>query len=165
MLNGQYIEVVCPLDHPATDATPFGKIVKNKADAGGGWLTWVFSVNNISEIEKNYGRKFSEGARVKPDGTCLKWKQIGIKELETSGEMPFFIEWVEGIHPSKDGIAVSRISKLSIISETRLKNAWFANDLKNSMRDVSISWEKLNSINFQLGIIGVEFNNNSILIV
>jgi len=43
LLNGQYIEVVCPLDHPATDATPFGQAVKQKAEAGGGWLTWVFS--------------------------------------------------------------------------------------------------------------------------
>ena len=25
LLNGQYIEVVCPMDHPATDATPFGR--------------------------------------------------------------------------------------------------------------------------------------------
>ena len=46
LLNGQYIEIVCPLDHPATDATPFGQAVKKKADAGGGWLTWVFSSND-----------------------------------------------------------------------------------------------------------------------
>jgi hypothetical protein len=25
--NGQYIEVVCPLDHPATEQTPWGKAV------------------------------------------------------------------------------------------------------------------------------------------
>jgi len=38
LLNGQYIEIVCPLDHPATDATPFGQAVKKKADAGG-WIS------------------------------------------------------------------------------------------------------------------------------
>ena len=34
--NDQYIEVVCPLDHPATDETPFGRAVKLRAEEGGG---------------------------------------------------------------------------------------------------------------------------------
>jgi hypothetical protein len=34
--NGQYIEVVCPLDHPASDASPFGKAVSKRAAEGGG---------------------------------------------------------------------------------------------------------------------------------
>ena len=32
--NGQYIEVVCPLDHPATDQTPWGRAVSTKAQEG-----------------------------------------------------------------------------------------------------------------------------------
>ena len=36
--NGQYIEVVCPLDHPATEQTPWGKAVSKKAQEGGSWL-------------------------------------------------------------------------------------------------------------------------------
>ena len=40
LLDGSYIEVVCPMDHPATDATPFGKAVKQKALEGGGWFAW-----------------------------------------------------------------------------------------------------------------------------
>ena len=60
LLNGQYIEVVCPLDHPATDATPFGKAVKQKADAGGGWLTWVFSSSDLQKVEEKFGRKAAD---------------------------------------------------------------------------------------------------------
>jgi len=37
--NGQYIEVVCPLDHPATEQTSLGKAVSKKAHEGGDWLT------------------------------------------------------------------------------------------------------------------------------
>jgi hypothetical protein len=37
--NGQYIEVLCPPDHPATEQTPWGKAVSKKAQEGGGWLT------------------------------------------------------------------------------------------------------------------------------
>ena len=52
LLNGQYIEIVCPLDHPATDTTPFGQAVKKKADAGGGWLAWVISTDDMDSIEE-----------------------------------------------------------------------------------------------------------------
>ena len=29
--NGHYLEVVCPLDHPSSDSTPFGKAVSRRA--------------------------------------------------------------------------------------------------------------------------------------
>jgi hypothetical protein len=34
--NGHYLEVVCPLDHPSSDSTPFGKAVSQRATEGGG---------------------------------------------------------------------------------------------------------------------------------
>ena len=42
--NGHYLEVVCPLDHPSSDSTPFGKADSQRAAEGGGWLTWVVEV-------------------------------------------------------------------------------------------------------------------------
>ena len=50
--NGRYLEVVCPLDHPASDSSPFGKAVSRRAAEGGGWLTWVLATENIGDIEK-----------------------------------------------------------------------------------------------------------------
>ena len=32
--NGQYVEVVCPVEHPATEQTPWGKAVSKKAQDG-----------------------------------------------------------------------------------------------------------------------------------
>ena len=52
--NGHYIEVVCPLDHPASDASPFGKAVSKRAAEGGGWLTWVVSVDTHPERDEIY---------------------------------------------------------------------------------------------------------------
>jgi hypothetical protein len=80
LLNGQYIEIVCPLDHPATDATPFGRAVKKKALEGGGWMSWVIATDNIAEIEENLGRKAVDGQRTKPNGSTLRWKQIGVRD-------------------------------------------------------------------------------------
>lgn len=31
--NGHYLEVVCPLDHPAAEESPFGKAVSKRAEA------------------------------------------------------------------------------------------------------------------------------------
>jgi len=118
LLNGQYIEVVCPMDHPATDSTPFGKAVRNKAEEGGGWLAWVVAVKNISEIEKKIGRNSVEGIRRRPDGTELKWKQVGLLDTVNNAQKPYFIEWLTPNHPSKDGKAAFEISRVELQVES-----------------------------------------------
>ena len=118
LLNGQYIEVVCPMDHPATDATPFGRAVKKKAEEGGGWLSWVFNVEDISLIEDKFGRKAVEGNRKKPDGTELRWKQIGVLNILEDSQQPFYVQWISKDHPSSDGNANADISELIICGES-----------------------------------------------
>jgi hypothetical protein len=98
--NGHYIEVVCPLDHPASDSSPFGKAVSRRAAEGGGWLTWVVAVDDVSAIETRLGRAAVDGHRTKPDGTDIRWKQIGVLGTLEDRQLPFFIEWIENHHPS-----------------------------------------------------------------
>jgi hypothetical protein len=164
LLNGQYIEIVCPLDHPATDATPFGQAVKKKADAGGGWLTWVFSSNDLAKVEEKFGRKAADGYRTKPDGSELKWKQIGVKEITGAGELPFFIQWLTEQHPSKDGNSVAKISKIVIADDEQLADSWFKDEIKSGLTDVEIEWVKPESNAGDKGIVAVELlvNNNKI---
>ena len=164
LLNGQYIEVVCPLDHPATDATPFGKAVKKKADAGGGWLTWVFSSNDLGKVEEKFGRKAADGSRTKPDGSELKWKQIGVKEIIGSGELPFFIQWLTEQHPSRDGNSVAKIAKIVIADDEQLADSWFKDEIKSGLVDVEIEWVKPDLNDGEKGIIAVDLvlNNNKI---
>jgi len=166
LLNGQYIEIVCSLDHPATDATPFGQAVKKKADAGGGWLTWVFSLNDIAKVEEKFGRKAADGYRTKPDGSELKWKQIGVKEITGSGELPFFIQWLTEQHPSKDGYSVAKISKIVIADKEQLADSWFMDEIKSGLADVEIEWVKHESNEGDKGIVAVEilFNNKIVKI-
>ena len=164
LLNGQYIEVVCPLDHPATDATPFGKAVKKKADAGGGWLTWVFSSNDLGKVEEKFGRKAADGSRTKPDGSELKWKQIGVKEIIGSGELPFFIQWLTEQHPSRDGNSVAKIAKIVIADDEQLADSWFKDEIKSGLVDVEIEWVKPDLNDGEKGIIAIDLvlNNNRI---
>jgi len=156
LLNGQYIEIVCPLDHPATDETSFGKAVKQKADAGGGWLTWVFSLNDLSRIEQKFGRKAVDGSRTKPDGSELKWKQIGVKEISGAGELPFFIQWLTDRHPSKDGNSVAKISKIVIADDEKLSNSWFKDEIKTGLTEVEIEWVKPELNYGEKGILQIE---------
>jgi hypothetical protein len=164
LLNGQYIEVVCPLEHPATDTTPFGKAVKKKADAGGGWLTWVFSSSDLKKVEEKFGRKAADGSRTKPDGSELKWKQIGVKDILDSSELPFFIQWLTEQHPSKDGNGVAQISKIVIADDEQLADSWFEKEIKSGLKDIEIEWVKLDQNDGDKGIVAIELLVNNKII-
>ena len=161
LLNGQYIEVVCPLDHPATDANPFGQAVKKKAEAGGGWLTWVFSSNDLGKVEEKFGRKAADGSRTRPDGSELKWKQIGVKDIIGSGELPFFIQWLTEMHPSKDGNSVAKIAKIIIADDEQLADSWFQDEIKSGLNGVEIEWVKPELNEGDKGIVAVELQVNN----
>jgi hypothetical protein len=164
LLDGKYIEVVCPLDHPATEQTPWGKAVSKKAQEGGGWLTWVFSIDDISPIEEKFGRKAVDGHRTRPDGTDLKWKQIGVKEITDSRELPFFIEWLTEYHPSKDGNAVATIKRIFIADKEHLSDSWFKDEILGALSGVSIEWITSESNDNENGIVGIEIQSPTGLI-
>jgi len=144
LLNGQYLEVVCPLDHPATETSPFGKAVSQRVAEGGGWLTWVLATNDVSKIESRLGRSAVDGHRTKPDGTDLKWKQIGVLGTLEDRQLPFFIEWNADHHPSTDGKAVSKIVKIEIAGDETIIKTWLASEISEVANGVSILISKNN---------------------
>ena len=158
LLDGRYIEVVCPLDHPATEQTPWGKAVSKKAQEGGGWLTWVFSTEDIAPIEEKFGRKAVDGHRTRPDGTDLKWKQIGVKEITDSRELPFFIEWLTDDHPSKDGIAAAKIEKILLADKNQLSESWFKKEILSEIHPIQIDWIEPDDLDTNIGIKSITFN-------
>jgi hypothetical protein len=107
--SGCYIEVVSALDHPAALKAPFGQAVHGRAESGGGWLSWVVAVADISGIESRLGRAASPGRRVRPDGSELRWKQIGVLDTMDDPVLPFYVQWEspQAEHPSVRGGAVS----------------------------------------------------------
>ena len=104
LLGERYLEVVEVLDHPASDKAPFGQVVRARSECGGGWLGWVLAVDDISEHERRLGRQSVAGNRHRPDGVELRWKQLGIKGLQSDPQLPFFVEWDADVpHPSSGG--------------------------------------------------------------
>ena len=159
LLDGQYLEVVCPLDHPATDSSPFGRAVLKRANEGGGWLTWVMSVDDVSKIESRLGRSAVDGHRTKPDGTDLKWKQIGVLGTLQDRQLPFFIEWIENHHPSNDGKAVSKIIKIEIAGQPEVVSNWLGCDTTYAIGDgVDVTWSIQSTNQDENGIVSVHLD-------
>ena len=160
--NGHYIEVVCPLDHPASDSSPFGKAVSRRAAEGGGWLTWVVAVDDVSAIETRLGRSAVDGHRTKPDGADIRWKQIGVLGTLEDRQLPFFIEWIENHHPSTDGKAVATITKVEIAGDEKTIAEWLGSNAQQAMGDnIEVVWLSPADNDGENGIVAVHLNTPS----
>ncbi len=121
----RYVEVVEVLDHPASDKAPFGKVVRARSEAGGGWLGWVVSVNDLGEVERRLGRQSVEGFRHTPDGRELRWRQLGVKGLICDPQLPFYVQWDDGVsHPSTDGASDVSLRGLTIAGDPERVRNW-----------------------------------------
>lgn len=156
--GGRYLEVVCPLDHPAADASPFGKVVSQRAQDGGGLLTWVLSVSDIKTFEKRLGRESVDGHRRRPDGSELNWKQIGVLGTLEDRQLPFFIEWLTEDHPSKEAKAVAKIDKLEIAGDPERVREWIGEDFESAFAGIALEWVDPEENNGETGIFAVHFS-------
>ena len=143
LAGGSYIEVVAPLDHPATDSAPFGKAVRHRAEDGGGWLGWVVGVEDIVEWETKLGRPAADGHRVRPDGFELRWKQIGVLDLMADPQLPYFLQWgVEsGERPGAGGDGAPCFDRLEIGGDRDSVLAWIGGDADfDPLDEVEVDW-------------------------
>lgn len=138
LAEGTYIEVVAALEHPAAEKAPFGRAVRQRAEEGGGWLAWVIAVDDISSVEKRLGRPSVPGHRIRPDGSELKWRQIGVLDLLDDPQMPYFIEWdALSEHPSSPGGEV-RLASIEMCGDERELAAWIVPD--GTPASMSVTW-------------------------
>jgi hypothetical protein len=120
-----YLEIVEALDHPASDKAPFGQAVRAASEAGGGWLGWVVAVDDIGKIEARLGRESVPGNRHRPDGTELRWRQLGIRGLLADPQVPYFIEWDDmTVHPSAGADTAVSIDTLQIAGDPKRVREW-----------------------------------------
>lgn len=141
LAGGTFVEVVSALDHPAAEKAPFGRAVQRRADAGGGWLGWAVAVNDISPVEVRLGREASAGHRVRPDGTVLRWRQIGILDLMEDPQLPYFVQWecAETEHPSAAGGPVA-IGKLELAGDPETISAWLGEPKEHPLDEIDVEW-------------------------
>ena len=125
MTEGQYLEVVEALDHPASLSAPFGQLVRARTEQGGGWMSWAVATPDIGRFERRLGREAVPGNRRFPDGRELSWRQIGIKGTLADPQLPFFVKWGEGSpHPSEEASTEVTISSLMIAGDQARVTDW-----------------------------------------
>ncbi len=142
LADGTYLEVVEALDHPASDKAPFGQAVKARTALGGGWLGWVVAVDDIAVVEQRLGRPAVAGNRHRPDGTELRWKQIGINGTIADPQLPFFIEWETSadLHPSTGADPAFSLSCLEIAGDPQRVSEWLGETVEAPLEDVKVEW-------------------------
>lgn len=139
--GGAYVEVVSPLDHPAALKAPFGQAVSRRAEQGGGWLSWVLAVDDITPVEERLGRPAARGHRIRPDGVELCWKQLGILDTMTRPQVPFFVNWdcADTEHPSSGGDANSiQVQAIELAGDPDPVREIL--DMETELGSVSVSW-------------------------
>ena len=140
LLNGVYLEAVEPLDHPAADKAPFGRAVKARTAAGGGWLAWVVAVDDISIVERRLARDAVPGQRRRPDGVVLTWQQIGVLDMLDDPALPFFTQWKidPAFHPSARPEVAIGIEAAEICGNADTVAAWLDEPLERA--DFRFDW-------------------------
>ncbi len=156
LADGTYLEVVGVLDHPASDKAPFGQAVRARSLNGGGWLGWVVSVDDITELETRLGRAAVDGNRWRPDGKELTWKQVGVNGLMSDPQLPFFIEWscAPEDHPGYGGSDDYSLACLEIAGDPQRVSEWLGHSVEAPLEDIKVEWVAPHGVP---GIIAAQF--------
>jgi hypothetical protein len=163
LAGGSYVEVVAPLDHPATDRAAFGQAVQRRAKLGGGWLGWVVGVEDLMPFEERLKRPAGEGHRRRPDGTLLKWRQIGVLELMNDPQLPYFIQWQvpDEDHPSVGACPDLCIDQLEIAGERGVILDWLGTPDQDPLPQVHVNWLEPADVSAayqEAGLVAVDFH-------
>jgi hypothetical protein len=141
LTDGTYLEVVEALDHPAVDTAPFGRAVRARSEAGGGWLAWVVRVEDIAAIEHRLGRPAAAGHRRRPDGFDLRWQQIGVNDVAADPQLPFYVRWLSdpAQHPGSNGSAVT-LTGLQIAGDEQAVEAYLGTPAGQPLDGITVEW-------------------------
>ncbi len=163
LAKDHYVEVVEVLDHPASDKAPFGQAVRARSLDGGGWLGWVIAVDDIRPIEKRLGRDAVAGNRHRPDGTELRWRQLGIKGLIADPQVPYFIEWDDMmVHPSAGADSTATIQNLQIAGDSKRVREWLGPQESFDKEDIDFTFVAPHG---QPGLLSVTFDTAEGLVI
>lgn len=161
LAEDRYVEIVEVLDHPAADKAPFGQVVRARSEAGGGWMSWTVSMDDLSPYEQALGRQAVLGTRTFPDGRQLEWHQLGVKGLQADPQLPFFIQWVSdsALQPralSQEGRDVS-LRSIELSGDPERLSGWLGGDPDTLLDGVHLEWSNRHG---QPGIMAVTFKTS-----
>jgi hypothetical protein len=140
--NRQYLEIVEVLDHPASDKAAFGKAVRERSDAGGGWMAWCVSVDDMAAVERRIGRHAVPGNRHRPDGFNLQWRQIGTSSMRADPQLPYVTSWDidPSEHPSQMADSDIELVALDIAGSPDRLSDWLGEPAVHALEQIDVNW-------------------------
>ena len=133
-LGDDYVELVAAIDRDAAAASGFGRAVIERADAGGGWVTFAVATDDLDAIASRLGLEVTAGSRTKPDGTVLRWRGAGLDDPRREPSMPFFLAWdVPGeLHPGRaragHGVRARAIAWVEVGGDAERLRSWLGGE-------------------------------------
>ena len=103
-------------------------------------MSWVVAVDDLAPVEERLGREARDGHRIRPDGTDLCWRQIGVLEVIVDPQLPFFVQWSGPAtdHPSAGGtIAIDRIE---MSGDPDAISEWLGTDHDVPLDGITVDW-------------------------
>ncbi len=154
--NRQYLEVVEVLDHPAAEKAAFGQAVRERSEAGGGWLHWCVSTTDLADVERRMGRHAVPGGRHRPDGFHLEWHQIGTSTMKADPQLPYVTRWdiPDAEHPSQTAPTDIELVSMEIAGDPQRVADWLGEKVFDALETISVDWAAPNGLP---GILAVTF--------
>jgi hypothetical protein len=142
LANRQYLEVVEVLDHPASDKAAFGQFVRERSEAGGGWMAWCVAVEDMTAVERRIGRHAVPGNRRRPDGFNLQWRQIGTSSTKADPQLPYVACWdIEPAeHPSQMAPSDITLTALDIAGSPQRLTDWLGEPAVDALEGIDVNW-------------------------
>jgi glyoxalase-like protein len=158
--NRKYLEVVEVLDHPASDKAAFGQAVRERSDAGGGWMAWCVSVDDMTEVEHRMGRHAVPGNRRRPDGFNLEWRQIGTSGMRADPQLPYVTCWDidPSEHPSQMADSGITLAALDIAGDPKRLADYLGEPAISALEEIEVRWIAPNGAP---GILAAEFTTSA----
>lgn len=155
--NRQYLELVEVLDHPAADKMAFGQAVRERSEAGGGWLHWCLAVDELHEVEERMGRHAVPGNRHRPDGFNLEWRQIGTSSMRADPQLPYVTKWEIPAeeHPSQMAPSELEMTSMAIAGDPQRVADWLGERVFDALESIEVDWAAPNGLP---GIMSVRFD-------
>lgn len=142
LADGVYLEVVGVLEHPAAEKAVFGRAVKRRVEAGGGWLGWVVAVDDLAPYEQRLDVVAGSGSRHRPDGHELRWRQVGVNGFASDPQLPFFIRWDSAPedHPAARPTEGLRLERIEMAGDRDTLLAWLGELPGDPLEGIALDW-------------------------
>jgi len=101
--DGTFLEVIAP-----DPSLPQGAFAERLAGlAAPELLMWAARTDDASALvarahASGYRAVVTEGSRSRPDGRVVRWKHVFVTGHGAGTLVPFFVEWADAGHPSRD---------------------------------------------------------------